>query len=87
MHQSVEVISKKYLQELRRSNYVTPTSYLELLNLYKGILTEQRNYVQQQKTRLEKGLKVLAEAQTEVAKLQTELDSKQPILEKTKKEV
>ena len=85
MHQSVEVVSKQYLQELRRSNYVTPTSYLELLNLYKSILTEQRNYVQQQKTRLEKGLKVLAEAQTEVAKLQTELDSKQPILEKTKK--
>lgn len=42
MHQSVEEISKKYLQELRRHNYVTPTSYLELLNLYKRILTEQR---------------------------------------------
>ena len=87
MHQSVEEISKKYLMELRRHNYVTPTSYLELLNLYKNILNEQRDYVLQQKNRLEKGLKVLASAQSEVAKLQTELDLKQPELERTKKEV
>jgi dynein heavy chain len=29
IHQSVEKISIKYLDELRRYNYVTPTSYLE----------------------------------------------------------
>ncbi len=29
IHKSVEKISIRYLQELRRHNYVTPTSYLE----------------------------------------------------------
>jgi dynein heavy chain, axonemal len=28
MHKSVETISSRYSQELRRYNYVTPTSYL-----------------------------------------------------------
>ena len=31
VHKSVEKISVKFSQELRRYNYVTPTSYLELL--------------------------------------------------------
>lgn len=34
MHKSVERTSVDYRNELRRINYVTPTSYLELLNLY-----------------------------------------------------
>ena len=43
IHKSVEKISGKYLNELRRHNYVTPTSYLELLNMYKTILKEKKN--------------------------------------------
>ena len=35
MHKSVERASADYRSQLRRINYVTPTSYLELLNLYK----------------------------------------------------
>ena len=38
IHKSVEVYSKKYYDELRRYTYVTPTSYLELLSIYKQIL-------------------------------------------------
>ena len=34
MHKSVEKISIQFKNELRRNNYVTPTSYLEILNLY-----------------------------------------------------
>ena len=38
IHQSVEVKSEEFKESMRRINYVTPTSYLELLNMYKKIL-------------------------------------------------
>lgn len=41
IHQSVEAMSDRFLNELRRKNYVTPTSYLELLSTYRKILTER----------------------------------------------
>jgi dynein heavy chain len=34
IHADVKDFSDKYYDELRRRNYVTPTSYLELLKLY-----------------------------------------------------
>lgn len=42
IHQSVEVMTEKYLDEMRRINYVTPTSYLELLSTYKKTLVERK---------------------------------------------
>lgn len=60
VHQSVEKIREKFLDEARRITYVTPTSYLELLNTYKQILKERKEEVGKAKMRLEKGLTVLA---------------------------
>lgn len=37
-HKSVEKLSRKYYTALRRHNYVTPTSYLELLKTFRGLL-------------------------------------------------
>ena len=34
IHQSVEVKSEEFKESMRRINYVTPTSYLELLNTF-----------------------------------------------------
>ncbi len=76
IHQSVEKISIWYLDELRRYNYVTPTSYLEQLSMYKTILAERMKYFGNAKTRLEKGLNVLAEASVEIASLREMLDKK-----------
>jgi hypothetical protein len=42
---------------------------LELLTTYKSILKKQRDYVFKSKRRLERGLKVLAMAATQVAEL------------------
>lgn len=81
MHQSVEMKSKKFLDELRRRNYVTPTSYLELLNIFKSVLTERRKYFGDAKSRLEKGLNVLFEAAIEVANLREMLEKKKPVLQ------
>ncbi len=80
MHQSVERKSKKFLDELRRKNYVTPTSYLELLNTYKSVLSERKKFFGDAKRRLEKGLNVLYEAAIEVANLREMLEKKGPEL-------
>ena len=69
IHQSVEIMSNRFRDEMRRINYVTPTSYLELLNSYKKVYKERKQKVGDAKLRLERGLKVLAEAGIEVAKL------------------
>lgn len=42
IHKSVEKITIKFKEEIRRYNYVTPTSFLELLNLFRKFLTEKR---------------------------------------------
>ena len=75
--------SQKFLDELRRRNYVTPTSYLELLNLYKSILSERKKFFGDAKSRLEKGLNVLFDAAVEVANLREMLEKKKPDLQKT----
>ena len=76
IHQSVEAVTIKYLDEMRRINYVTPTSFLELLNTYKKTLRERKKEVGDAKFRLEKGLNVLANAAVEVQKLQDDLTAK-----------
>ncbi len=75
------------MDELRRRNYVTPTSYLELLNTYKSVLVERKKYFGDAKRRLERGLEVLYEAAIEVANLREMLEKKGPELQKTQIEV
>lgn len=87
IHKSVEKISVRFLQELRRHNYVTPTSYLELLNMYRQILVEKKNELRRQSDRLKSGLDKLDSANTEVNKMEKELKVMQPELEKKNVEV
>lgn len=42
VHLSVAQMADRYYSELRRRYYTTPTSYLELINLYLTMLTEKR---------------------------------------------
>lgn len=69
MHQSVEKKSEEFKESMRRINYVTPTSYLELLSTYKKILASQRFQVNKNRNRLARGLDVLKNAAIEVDKL------------------
>lgn len=83
----MEVKSREFLDQLRRRNYVTPTSFLELLNMYKTILFDKRKEIEFSKNRLLKGLQVLEEAAIEISKLKVHIDQMTPQLEITKKEV
>ena len=41
-HQSTEQLSGQFFAELGRHNYVTPTSYLEMISTFKNLLHEKR---------------------------------------------
>ncbi|XP_076627799.1 dynein axonemal heavy chain 1 [Colletes latitarsis] len=82
MHSSVIDASDLYLKELDRHNYVTPTSYLELLSGYGDLLRKKKNELQSAESRLSTGLDKLASAEVEVKKMQELLRNMKPQLEK-----
>lgn len=71
----------------RRYNYVTPTSYLELLSTFLKLLSEKRSELTTAKKRLESGLDKLTSTAAQVEDMQKELQELQPVLAATAKEV
>ena len=53
MHVTVRDKSVQYAEEMRRFNYVTPTSYLELINVIKMVLQRRENYLTERRNRCE----------------------------------
>ena len=41
IHMSVSAMADRFYAELKRKYYTTPTSYLELINLYMSMLAEK----------------------------------------------
>ena len=41
-HITTRDLSKRFFNELKRNNHVTPTSYLELINTYKNLLAQRQ---------------------------------------------
>lgn len=41
-HLSVQDLAQRYLAELKRHYYVTPTSYLELISTFKALLQKKQ---------------------------------------------
>ena len=56
----------RYFAVLRRRNYVTPTSYLELIKTFKSLLERKRFQILTLKTRYHKGLEKLDFASSQV---------------------
>ena len=86
-HQSTRKLSERFLAILQRHNYVTPTSYLELISTYKTLLSKKRSELQKTKKRYEVGLEKLGSASAQVAGMQQELEELQPQLETSSKQV
>ena len=59
VHQSVSEMSKVYRQNDKRYNYTTPKSFLELINLYRRILSNKNSELKGKISRLENGLEKL----------------------------
>lgn len=86
IHQSVELLSGQYKDELNRHNYVTPTSYLELLSVFKDLMEKKKTELGTLRKRLQIGLDKLLDTTTEVNHLQAELTANRPLLEQANKD-
>lgn len=83
----VQAASDRYLAELGRHNYVTLTSYLQLLSSFKSMLEAKRTANTNARKRYTVGLEKLASSASQVAGMQAELVAMQPQLVTTVAEV
>jgi dynein heavy chain len=70
----VQELTKRYYQELRRYYYVTPTSYLELLNTFKRLKADRETKIQMQISRYEAGVDKILVTEGEVTKMSKVLE-------------
>ncbi|KAL3321293.1 Dynein heavy chain 3, axonemal, partial [Cichlidogyrus casuarinus] len=86
-HETVRDLSQKFLEIFGRHNYVTPTSYLEMIKTFKSLLSKKRTEIMTMRNRYLTGLDKLEFAASQVGKMQVELRELQPQLVVTGKEV
>jgi dynein heavy chain len=87
IHISVEEISNKFYESLRRRVYTTPKSYLDLINLYMSVLEKKRNEFHQNKLRLANGIAKLESTNSNIAELKIKLETAAPKLVKKNEEI
>ncbi|XP_015279206.1 PREDICTED: dynein heavy chain 6, axonemal [Gekko japonicus] len=80
IHMSVTEMAERYYAELRRRYYTTPTSYLELINLYLSMLSEKRKQLVSARDRVKNGLTKLLETNELVDKMKLDLSALEPVL-------
>ncbi|XP_071360020.1 dynein axonemal heavy chain 6 [Trachinotus anak] len=80
IHVSVTDMAERFYSELRRRYYTTPTSYLELINLYLGMLNEKRQQLVLARDRVKNGLTKLLETNELVDKMKVDLSALEPVL-------
>ncbi|KAL7044814.1 hypothetical protein ACKWTF_002067 [Chironomus riparius] len=79
-HTATEKLSDEFLKRLNRHNYVTPTSYLELIHTFKDLLQKKRNETKTLRTRYLTGIEQLETASKQVDILKANLEELQPSL-------
>ncbi|XP_038073730.1 dynein heavy chain 3, axonemal-like isoform X4 [Patiria miniata] len=85
-HESVRAMSDIFFSVLRRQNYVTPTSYLELIKTFKNLLNRKRMEIMTLRNRYMVGLEKLDFASSQISVMQEELTALQPKLIQNRKE-
>ena len=86
IHSSVTKKSRDFELELRRKNYTTPTSYLELIKLYLDMLTLQQKKVPEQISKYVTGLKRLKETNEMVSEMQKDQAELKIVLKRSSEE-
>lgn len=87
VHESVEIASEQFKIVERRHNYVTPKSFLELIELYKSLLQKKRDDLYDTIERLNVGLFKLKESSEKVQDLQVKLKAEKIIVEQKRQSV
>lgn len=86
-HTSTQELSKEFFTRAKRYNYVTPTSYLELISTFDKILEQKRKEVTDGRKRYVAGLESLNNAHVQVGKMQKKEIALQPKLIEATKDV
>ncbi|KAK7929355.1 hypothetical protein WMY93_005750 [Mugilogobius chulae] len=81
IHVSVSEMAERYYSELRRRYYTTPTSYLELINLYLSMLGTKKQQLVLARDRVKNGLTKLLETNELVDKMKVDLSALEPVLQ------
>ncbi|XP_076256705.1 dynein heavy chain 3, axonemal [Rhynchophorus ferrugineus] len=79
-HVTVQTSSVKFYREQKRKTYVTPTSYLELIQTFINLYAKKVDQIRLQINRYETGLEKLGFAASQVGLMQNELHDLQPKL-------
>ncbi|XP_047430741.1 dynein axonemal heavy chain 6 [Mugil cephalus] len=87
IHVSVTDMAERFYSELRRRYYTTPTSYLELINLYLGMLDNKRQQLVLARDRVKNGLTKLLETNELVDKMKVDLSALEPVLKQKSMDV
>jgi len=69
VHKSVESMSDRFYDELRRKVYITPKSYLDGINMYLLQLSEKRKEMKENIYRLSNGVQKLKATNEQIAGL------------------
>lgn len=75
-------MTERFYNEVKRHYYTTPSSYLELLKLYHGMLKTRKENVVKQRDRIANGLQKLHETNKLIDTMKDELKAMEPILQK-----
>ncbi|KAH0794861.1 dynein heavy chain 1, axonemal [Histomonas meleagridis] len=86
-HLSIIDYSQKLYEKIKRNNYVTPTSFLDFLDLVKQLLDQKTKEMNRLKSSMETGLSSLKVAASSIKDLQEQIKALQPQLEIATKEV
>eukprot|EP00062_Callorhinchus_milii_P022724 gi/632980863/ref/XP_007907272.1/ PREDICTED: dynein heavy chain 3, axonemal-like [Callorhinchus milii] len=79
-HQSVVALSERFYESLQRITYITPTSYLELIKIFKNLLERKRLELLTNKNRYLVGLEKIDFAASQITIMQRELTELKPLL-------
>ncbi|CAE7037052.1 DNAH7 [Symbiodinium sp. CCMP2592] len=86
MQESVFELTDRFRREVQRHYYVTPTSYLELINAFKGVLASKRDDVSGAKRRYDDGLEKVISTEEQVKTMSIQLEELRPVLKQTSAE-
>ncbi|EAR85626.2 dynein heavy chain (macronuclear) [Tetrahymena thermophila SB210] len=79
-HQSTINWSKTFFSKLRRKYYVTPTSYIEMIQSFNSLLEEKRKKLQADQFKYENGYEQIIQTEKNIGKMQEDLEALQPQL-------
>jgi dynein heavy chain len=86
MQQRAIALSAEFAREQGRKNYVTPTSYLQLLKLFASLLTNKRTSLAALEHRYARGVQSIESTELLVSRMQGELQALQPVLEASREQ-